>query len=101
MLGSEGMNFCGATVCTVDSMKLQHGLRTIYAGFPSSQATGVDEQSYSNFLASDIVRGTHRVPNMEDSSLIGCPSPLLCQFRGVYRSIDLLGGPWVAISGVG
>ena len=44
---------------TVDSRKLEHECRVIYAGFPSSCCFGIRARSYSNFLAS-TVRSVYR-----------------------------------------
>ena len=44
----------GFQECTVDSKKLEHGCRKIYAGFPSFLGFGVGGWSCSNFLASAL-----------------------------------------------
>ena len=73
--------------CTVDSNKLEYAPGTMLAGFPSSQAFGVEGQSYFNFLVSTVALG----PHFEASRSLSANTPNSHKSRSMkvaYENVD-------------
>ena len=71
----------------VDSKMLEYGSGTIYAGFPSSLAFGVGEQSYSNFLASSV----HEVQSIDTAEHKGHDSNNMTCLTAPFSTPDVIG----------